>query len=226
MRAGEALGLLAGLRQREGVGVVAEREQDGHGEGGARGQPGADGERAGDPEGAAGGGWLEPEESGRQEGLVGNRGGAAQGDLERRAGNWSESTPTRKLPGLAREGDLGGEADGHGQREPAVVVGVVADDGDASGGAGGGHAPQLDAGRHGLDRRGRLGSRSCDGRAQWTAEWGQDHRAGGHRAGALHLHDAGRRRGRRCCGSSAPRRVRSSAAPRRAPQRPRRTGTC
>ena len=125
----------------------------------------------------------------------GNRGGVvAQGDLQRPAGELVRVDPDQEAAGLRREGDLGGQVDGHRQREAAVVVGVVADDGHSSGGTGRRHHPSLaQAGR--LDRRGRLGSRSCDDRPQWTAERDQDHRAGRDRAGALHLHDAGRRRG-------------------------------
>ncbi len=47
-----ALGLLAGLCQSEGIGVVAEGEQQRDGEGGARGQAGPDRERARHPGGA------------------------------------------------------------------------------------------------------------------------------------------------------------------------------
>ena len=137
--------------------------------------------------------WVEPEEPGRQGGLGGTGAALAQGDLERPAGELVRVDADEEAARLGREGDLGGQVDGHGQREPAVVVGVVADDGDSSGGAGGRHRPSLAQGGR-LDRRGTLGSRSCDGRPQWTAERDQDHRAGRHRAGALHLHDAGRRR--------------------------------
>ena len=65
---------------------------------------------------------------------------------------------------LGGEGDLGGQVDGHGEGEALVVVGVVADERDASGGAGGaaawrhaggpggGHGPSLTpAGRSGDD---------------------------------------------------------------------------
>ena len=144
------LGLLAGAGEGERVGVVAEREQDGHRERGARGQTGADGERAGDAHRATRGGRVEPEESGRQEGLVGNRRGAAQGNLEGLTGELVRVEADEEAARFRGEGDLGGEADGHGKGEAAVVVGVVADDGDASGGAGSGHDPQLVAGRTGL----------------------------------------------------------------------------
>ena len=139
-----------------------------------------------------GGGWAR-RSAGRQGGFGRNRGGVAQGDLERPAGELVRVDPDEEAARFRREADLGGQVDGHGQREPAVVVGVVADEGDSSGGAGGGHAPAWRRTDR-LDRRGRRGSRSCDGRPQWTAERDQDHRAGGHRSGALHLHDAGRRR--------------------------------
>ena len=101
VRTGAALGLLAGAGERERVGVVAEREQERDGEGGARGQAGADGERAGDPDAAARGWRLEPEEAGRQEGLGGDRGGGAQ-RRSRRAGRGTGPSryPTRKLPGF------------------------------------------------------------------------------------------------------------------------------
>ena len=65
--------------------------------------------------------------------------------------------PDEEAAGLGREGDLGGEVDGHRQREAAVVVGVVADDGDSSGGAGRGHLPSLAQVRAGLTVEGGSG---------------------------------------------------------------------
>ena len=67
---GAALGLLAVAGQRERIGVVAEGEQQRHGEGGARGQAGADRERAGDAGDPAARWGLQAQESGRQGGLV------------------------------------------------------------------------------------------------------------------------------------------------------------
>ena len=100
---------------------------------------------------------MEPEESGRQEGLVGSRCGAAQGNLEGLIGKLVRVEADEEAVRLRGEGDLGGEADGHGKGEATVVVGVVADDGDASGSTGSGHDPQLVAGRTGLTATGGSG---------------------------------------------------------------------
>ena len=137
--------------------------RSGHREGGARGQAGTDGDGAGDPGRAAARRRLQPEESGRQGSLGGDRRGVAQHDLDGPTGELVRVDPDEEAARLGREGDLGGQLNGHGQREAGVVVGVVADDGHSSGGAGGWHAPQLGAGRGRLDHRGRRGSRSCDG---------------------------------------------------------------
>ena len=188
-----ALGLLAVAGERQWVEVMAEREQEGDREGGARGQARPDRERAGHPDAAAAGRSVEPQEPGRQGGLGRNRGGVTRGDLHRLVGELVRVDPDQEAAGPGREGDLGREVDGHGEGEPSVVVRVVADDGHSSRGAGRRHLPSLaQAGR--LDRRRRLGSRSCGDRPQRTVEWDQDRRAGGDRAGALHLHDARRRR--------------------------------
>ena len=90
---------------------------------------------------------LQPEEPGRQGGVGADRGGVAQHDLDRLPGELVRVDPEQETARLGREGHLGGQLDGHGQREARVVVGVVADDGDSSWGAGGGHGPQLGAGR-------------------------------------------------------------------------------
>ena len=136
-----ALGLLAGAGQGERVGVVPEREEERDGEGRARGQARSHRDGAGDPDAAARGWRLEPEQAGRQEGLGGHRRGGAQCDLERLVRELVGVDPDEEAARLGREGDLGGQVDGHGQREPAVVVGVVADDGDASGARAVGTAP-------------------------------------------------------------------------------------
>ena len=76
-------------------------EEERDGEGRARGQARPDRDGAGDPDGAAARRRLQAEEPGRQEGL-----GAAPGRCSPSAistgssGNWSESIPTRKLPGF------------------------------------------------------------------------------------------------------------------------------
>ena len=177
------------------------------------------------PDAATAGRWVEAQEPGRQGGLGRNRGGVAQGDLHRLVGELVRVDPDQETAGPGREGDLGGEVDGHGEGQPSVVVGVVADDGHASRGAGRRHLPSLaQAGR--LDRRRRLGSRSCGDRPQRTAERDQDRRAGGDRAGALHLHDAGRRRRPGAATGAGRTRRRSSEARRRGRRVRRRTGTC
>ena len=76
-----ALGLLAVEGQRQGIGVVAEGEQQRHREGGTRGEAGADRQGAGDPGDPARRRGLEPEEPGRQGRLGAHRGGVAQHDL-------------------------------------------------------------------------------------------------------------------------------------------------
>ncbi len=149
----EALGLLLGTGQGEGFGVVAEGEQQGDREGRTRREAGTDGDGAGDRDRtAAAVGWgAEPQEGGRQEGVRrqggGERpGGAAeigQGDLERRVGELVGLDADEEAARFRREADLGGQVDGHGEGEAPVVVGVVADDGDAAGGTGGGHEVQL-----------------------------------------------------------------------------------
>ena len=131
--AGQALGLLARARQRQGVRRVAEREEEGHREGRAGGQSGADGERAGDRHGAAGRGRLQSQEAGRQERVRRDRGGVTQKDLEGLVRELVRVDADEEAVGPGREGDVGGQVDGHGQRDAVVVVGVVADDGDASG---------------------------------------------------------------------------------------------
>ena len=141
--AGAALGLLAVAGQRERVEVVAEGEQERDREGGARRQAGADRQRARHPDRPTARWRSQPQESGRQGGLGGNRGGVTQHDLDGLPGELVRVDADQEAAGLRREGDLGGQVDGHRQREAAVVVGVVADDGDSSGGAGGGHAPSL-----------------------------------------------------------------------------------
>ena len=101
MGAGAALGLLAVPGERERVGVVPEGEEQRDREGCARRQARPDGEGAGDRDGAAARRRLEPQEPGRQEGLGGEPGRCRPGRSRGAGpGNWSESIPTRKLPGL------------------------------------------------------------------------------------------------------------------------------
>ena len=69
-----------------------------------------------------------------------------KGDLERLVGELVRVDADEEAARLRGEGDLGGQVDGHRQREAAVVVGVVADDGDSSGCAGRGHVPSLSHG--------------------------------------------------------------------------------
>ena len=97
-----ALGLLAVVGERQGVGVVAEGEQQRDREGGARGQAGPDRERAGHPDGPA-----RTEVAGAAGARPPGRPPAGTGAASSpraistgRPGNWSESIPTRKLPGL------------------------------------------------------------------------------------------------------------------------------
>ena len=146
VRARAALGLLAVAGQCEGVGVVAEGQQQCDREGGARGEAGTDRDRArhpGDPAARRG---LRAQEPGRQGRLGAHRGGVAQHDLDGSLRKLVRVDPDQEAARLGREVDLRGQLDGHRQREPAVVVGVVADDGHSSGGAGGRHAPQLGTG--------------------------------------------------------------------------------
>ena len=91
-------------------------------------------------------GVLQPQEPGRQGGLGRHRRGVTQHDLDGSTGELVRVDPDEEAARLRREGDLGGQLDGHGQREPGVVVGVVADDGHSSRGARGWHSPQLGAG--------------------------------------------------------------------------------
>ena len=72
--AGAALGLLAGAGQCQGIGVVAEGEQKGHREGGARGEAGTDRQGARDPGHPTARRRLQAQEPGRQGSL-----GAAPG---------------------------------------------------------------------------------------------------------------------------------------------------
>ncbi len=143
MGAGAALGLLAVPGQREGIEVVAEGEQQRDREGGARGQARPDRQRALHPDRPTARWRSQAQESGRQGGLGGNRGGVTQHDLDGLPGELVRVDPDQEAAGLRREADVGGQIDGHRQREAVVVVGVVADDGHSSWGAGGGHAPSL-----------------------------------------------------------------------------------
>ena len=100
MRARDALGLLAGAGQAEGVGVVAEGQQQGHREGRARGQARTDRQRAGDPGDPAARRGLERRSPAARGASSATGAAPAQDNLEGLPGNWSESIPTRKLPGL------------------------------------------------------------------------------------------------------------------------------
>ena len=137
------LGLLAVEGQCQGIGVVAEGEQQRHREGGTRGEAGADRQGAGDPGHPAVRQGLRPQEPGRQGGLGAHRGGIAQHDLDGSLRELVRVDPEEEAAGFGREVDLRGQVDGHGERAAGVVVGVVADDGHSSRGAGGRHVPSL-----------------------------------------------------------------------------------
>ena len=154
-----------------------------------------------------------------------SRCGAAHGNLEAAdRGTGRESRPTRKLSGFGVKVTSVARLDGHGQGEAAVVVGVVADDGDAAGARAVGTTPSLSPRRAGLTATGGPGHASCDGRAQWTAEGIKIIELAGIGPAPVHLHDAGRRRSR----GAAPRAGRAGCgrARRRGARRARRrTGT-
>ena len=134
------------------------------------------------------GGWARATRAAARAACGGAGGVAAQRDLPR-LGELVAGHPDQEAARLGGEGGLGGQVDGHGEREPLVVVGVVTDEGDPSWRAGDQHGASLTPMRP-------LGSRSCDGAdtEKRTAQRYQDHRAGGDRALPLRRHDAGRRR--------------------------------
>ncbi len=140
---GTALGLLAVLRQRDRVRVVAERQQQRHREGGTRRQTCPHGQGAAHGDGAPRRRRCHAEEAGRQGRFGRDPGGVAQGDLEWVVRELVRSDPHEEASVPGREGDLGGELDRHRERQAAVVVGVITDDDDASGGSGSGHTPSL-----------------------------------------------------------------------------------
>ncbi len=135
------------------------------------------------------GGWARAMRAAASTACGGGRGGVAQRDLPR-LGVLVAGHADQEAARLGGEGGLGGQVDGHGEREALVVVGVVADQGDPSGRAGDEHRASLTPMRP-------LGSRSCHGAdiEKRTAQRYQDHRAGGDRAlpltPAMMLADAG-----------------------------------
>ncbi len=113
-------------------------------EGGARGQARPDRDGAGHPGVPPLGGGCRRRSPAARSGHAGGTGAVLpNGDLEGLVGELVRVDADEEAAGPRREGDLGGQVDGHGQRQAAVVVGVVADDGHSSGGAGGGHDPSL-----------------------------------------------------------------------------------
>src|SRR5580704_9806473 len=76
----------------------------------------------------------------------GNGADRVECDLERLVRELVRLDADQKAPWLRSERDLGRQVDGDRQRDPAVVVGVVADNGDSSGRTGLGHVLQLDPG--------------------------------------------------------------------------------
>ena len=165
-----ALGLLAGAGDAQRLVVVAECEQERDSERRARREPGADRERAGDPDRPAGRRRAQAKDALRQERLRRHRDGRlAERDLERLVRELVGVHADEKAARPGREGDLGLQLNGHRQRQPAVVVGVVADDGDSSGRTGRGHAPSLtQGGRPGPALRG-IGCRRRTGLTSWAA---------------------------------------------------------
>ena len=102
------------------------------------------------------------DEGRRQCGLRAGRGrGAAQGRISQGSGNWSLVDADQEAARPGGEAGLGGQVDGHGQREALVVVGVVTDQGDPSGCTSDPHCPSLTAtGRSGHDPAMAQSSRS------------------------------------------------------------------
>ena len=107
VRARRPLRLLLGAGQRQGIGIVAQGEQQGHREGGARREAGADRDRAGHldrPPAPPGGGHRRRSPAARQEGVAAARGcvGPGRPGGPRRARRGTGRTPRRRgsCPGL------------------------------------------------------------------------------------------------------------------------------